>query len=207
MYKYLFIMLYLAFACKRTNPCMEVNPVNYYLDSVSLSKNPYYTERFDTLIYVSNKGDSMKLHCFKRSEVMVEGDFSMFSPDCGGWEALSRYQLKNFEYKTINNSYIQVAHTRRGFPGYTESGNDLLENVIRINFNWKYYYLGDSEVGNPNVSTFSEKITFNNITYTDVIWKYATDTTWGKIYFNKDFGIVHIDDKRNGKEWTLLHAE
>lgn len=198
-------------ACKKYSPCADKNPNRYYLDTNNLKQNPYHSKNFDSLVYISDNNDTLILICTTRNKnEWVGSDYIFLSPDCGGKTAQTYHQANYIVYnKSINtiSRFFMVNHTKQGFTGFDESENKNLNNTIWFSFNNLNFFISAFEISNPSYISYIQKSTFNNREFTELTWKHPSDSSLGKAYFNKEFGLVHIVDNRTAKKWTLYHAE
>jgi hypothetical protein len=211
-YGLLVILLTQVFGCIKYDPgCPDVKPNFFHLDSNNLKQNPYHTKKIDSLVYISNKSDTLILVCtFRNENQWIGSDFTYISPDCGGKTTNTYHQAKYIVYdKSINSisRFFRVNHSKQGFTGFDENENKNLVNTIWFGFDNLNFFIHDFEISNPSNITYSSKLTFNNREFTDLIWKYPSDSTLGKGYFNIELGLVHIVDNRNSTEWTLHYAK
>ena len=201
IYRYvltLFSLILILGCSKSDSPCNQ--GFRYIcLDSENLKQNPYYTKHIESLVFYSDKGDTMTLSCYQREEdVMVGADYYFVGPDCGGEIPYTYYQSKHILY---NNPFVG------NIGGYLQVYHHKQDNTIYFKFAGLYFKVKDSDISNPNDNSYVQKITFHNTEFTDVVWKYTSDTTLGIGYFNRELGLVHIIDKKNNKQWTLKDAK
>lgn len=209
----IYALIILLFTCCKYDPnCSELVPKHIYLDSGNLVKNPYYLNQVDSLIFLSTQYDTVILKKNRQHIEWVGGDFRRRSLDCGGTMPSSYYEEKFSYFKPIIapsgwNSYFTIHHAKLGFSDANEYENLNMDNTILIDCIYQLrFYLKDYDVDNPQSKHYIAKQTFNGHEFKDLNWTYAnfTDSLRGKLYYNKEYGVVHIIDKINDKQWTLI---
>lgn len=198
-----------CFSCgKDHSNCPEVIAKYSFLDSSNLRKNPYQYRNLDSLVYLSDMGDTLVLHKSASQNEWVGGDYNGGGMDCGNVPTCY-YEEKSIFYdkSLVWQGYFRVFHGKRGFVGLPESENKNLGNTISFGFNSLSFRFKDSDVDNPLASIYLKSVTFNNRIFNDVIRSYVNnaDSNQSQIYYNKDYGVVHIVDKTNNTNWTLQY--
>ena len=170
------------------------------------SKVPYLKPSFDTLSYANNKGDTLVF-------VRQPKDSSWYcTPSYPNTDCLPDYYCyENYgaKYNCIKgNGSFEFKHGKSLFIDFINHSrpSDVYSDMIEIFFNNFHFIVEDNDVDRKNVSTYNEVLIFKKDTFYKSFYSYYefSDSVRGKGYYNKDFGLFHLEDKVNNNAWTLL---
>ncbi len=184
-------------ACKRDEK--REPEVHYeYLSTEQRNKTPYFNNpAFDTLTFLSNKGDTLVFAKLKTDSFFTMTGGSPF-PDHPG--IYTYHQTLRNTYQTIKgNGKFEVRHSKNGL-----AFDRNLSDFITISFNNFNYYINDYFLG-VNHIIIIDSIIFDNKKYFQVtrFFNNWTDSISTEAYINKDYGIFRIEDKILLNNWDL----
>jgi hypothetical protein len=196
---YIIAILLLFGACK-PEP-IESNPTITYhrLKTEQLNKTPYFTNPdFDTLTYLSNKGDTL---IFAKLKTDTTWYYIRTQGAPGVTLNEDYYQTLRNTYQTIKgNGKFEVRHVKKGIA-YDRS----LDDFVNISLNNINFFLNDYFIG-VNHKYIIDSIEFNKIKYYQVtrFFRNWTDSIAAEGYFNKDFGLIRVEERTQNEIWQLL---
>jgi len=164
----------------------------YYLTAEQLAKTPYFTNpSFDTLSFVSNQNDTVVF-----AKTRVDSGWYReidFNPGVE-FTTYHYYQQISANYQTIKGEgSFGVVHSKKLAGGYT--------NNILITINEESYHISESWLSKSfNYKYSIDSISLNNKTYNDIIFVFSKlgDTASNRVYLNKEFGALKIENVLNG---------
>ncbi len=191
----LFTMLFQS-CTKIYNSIAAINEY-YYLTASQLNQTPYFTNsKFDTISFSSNHGDTLTFVKTK-TDTSWYGERANSNPDN---PSMNYFQIISNKYKTIKGSgSIEIRHAKK------ENSYQYV-NIIEVNFFDLIFNIYDDRIGLKSSPFYMDSIFFNSKMYYDVHYVYHdfTFNDIGKLYINKNFGIVQIEDKRTNVFWSLI---
>ncbi|MFN4083638.1 MAG: hypothetical protein ACK4K9_08410 [Bacteroidia bacterium] len=196
---YIIAILLLFAACSKPEP-IESNPTITYhrLKTEQLNKTPYFTNPdFDTLTYLSNKGDTL---IFAKLKTDTTWYYIRTQGAPGVTLNEDYYQTLRNTYQTLKgNGKFEVRHSKNGI-----AFDRNLSDFITISFNNFNYYINDYFLG-VNHIIIIDSIIFDNKKYFQVtrFFNNWTDSISTEAYINKDYGIFRIEDKILLNNWDL----
>jgi hypothetical protein len=201
----IFIAVLFINGCKKES-CYDCNDTHTYFDLTQeqIAKTPYFTNSaFDTLTFLSNKGDTLTFAKIKTHSSYFR-TINSNCPDCP--VHYSYYQELHNTYQTIKgNGKFEVRHVLLGNSiKVMGTSRDFIEIII----NNSIYFFYDDMIGSKTYPTYKSEIQFNNFIYKDVFANYSNlnDTINSNyFYFNKDFGAFYINEKSLNIEHLIIH--
>lgn len=207
----LFVDLILFSSCSDNNPCNDDSPSKetpYYLDAVNKTNIPYRQDGKDTLVYISDAGDTATLYgigaktYFGREWVRREPN-----PDCGAGDynllETLEYTFEGSKTKPLNSisfkAYlwrINAGSTYKQLAAFTFNGN--------IKTTQQNLPLGgipdDLLFGINDTNQYTTKISLNGIAFSGISI-YNNQNTDTLLIYNKAYGILRV--KLNGQLWNI----
>ncbi len=189
-----------------STPCGDQTYSYQTLDSTSKSKVPYLKNQFDTLSYASNKGDTLVfVRQAKDSSWYCKDYYS--NKDC--LPNYNCYETYGAKYNCIKgNGSFQFKHGKALYIHFNIRSriDNEFSNMIEISLNNFHFLLRDGNVGRKNISEYSENIEFNKTIFNESVYSYYefSDSTMGTGFYNKEYGLFHVDDVINNINWTVI---
>jgi hypothetical protein len=187
-------------------PC-ESTTTYHYLTADQLSKTPYFTNpAFDTISFASNKGDTVTF-ALKKIDTTYYIEDTNNNPNriCNYWQY---HQNILATYNTIKgNGSFEVLHPEKNkFTFSNGRPTDVYSGYVRFNFNGIKFYIRDINIGTNNGGSFVDKMTFNNREFSNCNFLFAefSESAIGKIFINKEYGVLSFEDKINNTNWTII---
>ncbi len=193
---YIIAILLLFGACK-PEP-IESNPTITYhrLKTEQLNKTPYFTNPdFDTLTYLSNKGDTL---IFAKLKTDTTWYYIRTQGAPGVTLNEDYYQTLRNTYQTIKgNGKFEVRHVL----------NDDISSIpyISIVFNQFNIEFHEYTLAFRQFPTFVDSIFVNNKFYYNLTRYTLNDGTESIAitYINNPFGLFYVDDLKVEKKWFI----
>ncbi len=205
----LFLVLSLSLQnCQKTQEpsCGQIPNEYYSLKLAEKSKVPYRLEKFDTISFTSDEGDTLIFtrqtldsgtNCFERRRSIICPPNYICAEYYGSDYLCIKGQGK-FEFKHGKALDIVTNSPTNNIREYP--------NVIEFRFNETHFIFGDYNVDDQNSTRYIGDTTIKGITYHSCIYGYHEfqNSAFAKVYYNKEFGLFHIQDKKNNKNWTII---
>jgi hypothetical protein len=194
---YIIAILLLFGACK-PEP-IESNPTITYhrLKTEQLNKTPYFTNPdFDTLTYLSNKGDTL---IFAKLKTDTTWYYIRTQGAPGVTLNEDYYQTLRNTYQTIKgNGKFEVRHAKLSESGYNDN--------ILITFNNEIYHINDNWYSKSFGYKYSLPfVDVNSTIYNNVIYVFSKlgDTTTNRMYLTIEDGCFYVKNKQSNDFWFL----
>jgi hypothetical protein len=178
--------------CSPSEKCQEEEPsqhTEYRLSSDDKSRIPFTGT--DTLIFVSNLGDTAVLYAEGKEQYMETVSSNRNTdPGCPFFD-YAYYEHIGFSWKGLHPRFRKLRHS------YFAKGESFYNQA----------YLDNEEVGFSGLeyanreSAYTENILINGTNYKAVSLIPRANDTAGAILYNYHFGILKIR-QQNGTQWT-----
>ncbi|MFN4083640.1 MAG: hypothetical protein ACK4K9_08420 [Bacteroidia bacterium] len=188
---YIIAILLLFAACSKPEP-IESNPTITYhrLKTEQLNKTPYFTNPdFDTLTYLSNKGDTLIF-------AKLKTDTTWYYIRTQGAPGVT---LNEDYYQTLRNTYQTIKGNGK-FEVRHELKN-IVTGVFYLQFMNSNYQIVDENIGATFSQSYIQFLTINGKEYRDV----NALSQGNKItcYLNSIYGVFYAIDSTNNINWLL----
>jgi hypothetical protein len=185
---YIIAILLLFGACK-PEP-IESNPTITYhrLKTEQLNKTPYFTNPdFDTLTYLSNKGDTLIF-------AKLKTDTTWYYIRTQGAPGVT---LNEDYYQTLRNTYQTIKGNGKFEVRHGINPNHIVYTINNISFT-----AHEVNVGYDRTTTFKDTITVNSITYLRTV-RITNNVNYG--YVNTNQGLCYVIDTITNNYLQLLN--
>jgi hypothetical protein len=195
----LLLLIASLFACKPEESIPDKHNYNY-LTAEQLFKTPYFTNpAFDTLSFVSNQNDTVVF-----AKTRVDSGWYReidFNPGVE-YTSYRYYQQISANYQTIKGEgSFGVVHCKKG-----HTFNSIASDFVKFSYNDYNFYLNDRFLG-INHKVIIDSMLLNNKKYYQVteFFNNWVDSISVRAYINIDYGVFHILENKNSKNWILIH--
>jgi len=194
--KNFFVLLFLlpmVIACKKEYGSGKDTHTYYDLTAEQLAKTPYFNNpAFDTLQFVSNKGDTLTF----AKLATVSSYYKTANSNCPDCPTNYYYfqELKN-TYQTIQGEgKFEVTQKRKS--SYSN---------FEFSFNNSTFFLSDDHIGWAGYPTFVGSLTLNNRTFKEMIIIYEVfgDTSSNAAFINEEDGLFYFKDNNNKLNYLI----
>ncbi len=179
--------------CKRDNPPCGGGKDYHYLSEGEKTKVPY--TGIDTLVFISNTNDTAVCIGQGKEQFYKTLTTPVANGDCN--PRIDYYEAYNYKFKSNNLKF------NLDFNAYK---NDLYgDATIHILFNQSDFPIYIDEIDNSKTPYYMDSLKIVNEWYKRITFtsKYF-DSTLDKLYYNKEFGILKIQNSDSTEVWELL---
>jgi hypothetical protein len=187
-------IIYMAFIAIILSSCKpeqkKVGDSYSYLSEEQLNKTPYFNNpAFDTLIFISNKGDTLIF-----AKVKSVSYFNVSSRNNDPEDDSRAYsEVRHNTYQTLKgNGKFEVRHI-------LNEGNKF--NTVQIYFNDYIYGIGDWQIGLKEYVGYVGNFNVKNNTYNEVL---MLENKGCLSYLNLSLGLFYIDDIPKNINYLLI---
>jgi hypothetical protein len=193
-------IIYMAFIAIILSSCKpeqkKVGDSYSYLSEEQLNKTPYFNNpAFDTLIFISNKGDTLIF-----AKVKSVSYFNIFSINNDPEDDSRAYsEVRHNTYQTLKgNGKFEVRHV-------LNDGRSSLP-YFSITFNQYNIEFHEYTLANINYPTYLDSTFVNNKYYYNLT-RYTLNNGFENIavtFVNNAFGLFHINELKQSTIWDLI---
>jgi hypothetical protein len=183
------------FSCRKDDdtPC-DNKDYHYNLSEEDKSKVPY--TGYDTLVFVSNTNDTAVCIGQGKKQFYLRTVIPNYTINNCSIPSTDNYEAYNYKFSS-NNSKFNIE-----LDQYKKNENGL--EYIFFQFNKIYFILYNRRVGNPNSNNFIDSILVKDKWFKNVSMASRDfNSQYDNLYYNKNFGILKIQNADSSEVWEL----
>lgn len=204
------VFLFSFYGCqKNVDNCDQKNEASYqFVDPINKTLTPYFRDaKLEYIEYQKNNGDTAHFNLTTLDSlwyVVIDNS----NPNCinkrqDWYQIFHKIYLNNITGDKIE-IYQSLLKEIDQLPKY--GGPFEMINSFELFFNENHFTLRDAIFANPKPSSqYFGTLQIGTVTYNDVIFasNNILDSNTSMAYFNKEFGLLKLVDKKNNVTWTI----
>jgi hypothetical protein len=204
------LLAFLLISCqKNIDDCDQKNEASYqFVDPMNKTLTPYFRDaKLDYIEYQKNNGDTVHFNLTAMDSlwyVVIDNR----NPNCIN-KRQDWYQIfhKIYINETTGDKFEIFQSLFKKIDQLPKYGGPFeMYNSFEFYFNEYHYVLNDEIFANPKPSkNYVGTLQIGPVTYNDVVYasNNVLDSNSSIAYFNKEFGLLKLVDKKNNVTWTI----
>ncbi|MFY8190131.1 MAG: hypothetical protein ACOVK9_04135 [Bacteroidia bacterium] len=188
------------FSCRKDDdtPC-DNKDYHYNLSEEDKSKVPY--TGYDTLVFVSNTNDTAVCIGQGKKQYYLRTVIPNYTINNCTIPSTDNYEAYNYKFSSNNSKFdIEINAYRKSGIGLSGSYSIQIEYNASINYILLLYQIGEKQAYN-----FRDSVLINGKWYRDISISFIDSKKQftPKLFYNKEFGILKIQNSDSTEFWEL----